>query len=145
MPEQSGQNGVSDREDAAIARVGEELPAAATARSFGSMPLRESAPAAFAELVAAYGALLDQAVEHRAYRVETRGADAIRALSDRLGFLWARPRDLVQIHTAALATKDSAGTSPRASAYRDEGRILLLEIMGGLVMHYRRLSLGQGT
>lgn len=128
--------------DAAVARVGHvELPE--TAASYGAAALRVAAPAAFAELVEAYGALLDRALEHRAYRVQSIGADPVRALADRLGFFWARPRDLVEVHLAALEAK-AAGAPARADTYAEEGRLLLLELMGGLASHYRKLSLGRG-
>lgn len=132
-------------EEAALARIVGDARLPVTAQSFGAAPLREGSPEAFAELVNMYGDALDAALEQRAYRVDGERGVAIRALVERLGFLWARPRDLVEIHSAAVDLRARASAAAKAGAYAEEGRLLLLEIMGSLCTHYRKLSLGRGT
>jgi hypothetical protein len=73
------------------------------------------------------------------------GGLPLRALGERLGFLRAGPRDAVEVHMAALASRAAGASAAKAGAYSEEGRISLLGVMGGLVSHHRRLSLGQGA
>ncbi|NTU79725.1 MAG: response regulator, partial [Chloroflexales bacterium] len=68
----------------------------------GAPPISERALETFVGLVASYAEILDQAVEQRHSRVEMRRSEHSRALGERLGTLWAGPRDIVEIHTAAL-------------------------------------------
>jgi hypothetical protein len=63
-------------------------------------------------------------------------------IADRLGFLRAGPRDVVDIHITALKEKSSGATPQKNKAYAEEGRIKVLELMGLLVSYYRNRSLG---
>jgi PAS domain S-box-containing protein len=132
----------AEREAGAFSRIAEGKSATVTATAYGAAPLHQAAPEAFAGLVARYEELLDRALEQRAYRVDAGVSEGLRALVEPLGFLFARPRDLVEIHTRAVASR-TRGASPRkAAVYAEEGRLLLLELMGHLASHYRRRSLG---
>jgi DNA-binding response OmpR family regulator len=115
--------------------------AAVAAQSLGLTPLRESLPDLFDELVQHYGDLLDQALEQRVYKVNYQLAESLRALGDQLGFIKAGPRDVVQIHHAALLIKAANVTVSKARAYIEEGRMLILELMGNLVSYYRNYTL----
>jgi DNA-binding response OmpR family regulator len=114
---------------------------AVAAQSLGLTPLRESLPDLFDELVQHYGDLLDQALEQRVYKVNYQLAESLRALGDQLGFIKAGPRDVVQIHHAALLIKAANVTVSKARAYIEEGRMLILELMGNLVSYYRNYTL----
>jgi response regulator RpfG family c-di-GMP phosphodiesterase len=111
------------------------------AQSLGLTPLRESLPDLFDELVQHYGDLLDQALEQRVYKVNYQLAESLRALGDQLGFIKAGPRDVVQIHHDALLKKAANVTVSKARAYIEEGRMLMLELMGNLVSYYRNYTL----
>jgi DNA-binding response OmpR family regulator len=115
--------------------------AAVAAQSLGLTSLRESLPDLFDELVQHYGDLLDQALEQRVYKVNYQLAESLRALGDQLGFIKAGPRDVVQIHHAALLIKAANVTVSKARAYIEEGRMLILELMGNLVSYYRNYTL----
>lgn len=111
-----------------------------TERSFGAAPLRQSMPADFDAAIRGYAELLDRAFEarivHTAYDTQEHAA----AIADRLGMLGAGPRDVVELHKTAIALS-LVGKPPRkARAYANEGRILLLQVMGHLVSFYRNLS-----
>jgi DNA-binding response OmpR family regulator len=114
---------------------------AAAARSLGLTPLRESLPDLFDELVQHYGELLDLALEQRVYKVNYQLSENLRALGDQLGFIKAGPRDVVQIHHAALLKKAANVTVSKSRAYIEEGRLLILELMGNLVSYYRNYTL----
>jgi DNA-binding response OmpR family regulator len=115
--------------------------AAVAAQSFGLTPLREGLPNLFDELVQHYGELLDLALEQRVYKVNYQLSESLRALGDQLGFIKAGPRDVVQIHRAALLKKAANVTVSKSRAYLEEGRLLILELMGNLVSYYRNYAL----
>lgn len=103
----------------------------------GDAPLSQSLPAMFADLVATYAQILDGAVEQRGFGPSTRVSDQLRTLSERLGTLWAGPRDVVEIHTSALKARLADAPPARIAVYVEEARLLLPELMGNLVVFYR--------
>jgi len=125
------------RELRSLEQLSAPRAATVTAQVFGVEPLSKGLPEAFEELVQRYVQLLDLAVDQRAYKVDHRLSDALRAVADDLGFLNAGPRDVVELHTAALKQR-IAGVPPlKAQAYIDEARVMVLEVMGHLVAYYR--------
>lgn len=112
-----------------------------TARMFGVELLRESLPEIFAELVQTDSSLLDLALEKKAYKVDY-DSEQLRTLANKLGFLKASPRDVVEIHTFTLKEKNRDVTLAKAQAYVSEGRILVLELMGYLTSFYRKYYIG---
>ena len=68
------------------------------------------------------------------------GEDGLRELADNLGFMKATPRDIVDIHCTAIVNKTNV-VSKRMKRYQSEGKMLLIELMGYLVSHYRKYSL----
>ncbi|MDX2194383.1 MAG: PAS domain-containing protein [Gemmatimonadales bacterium] len=115
---------------------------AATARAFGAVALREAAPVAFADLAERYGALIDAAVDARAFGGRERVAHDLRLLADELGFMGARPRDAVELHREALAHRMASLSSARAQALIEEGRLVALEVVGNLASYYRARAVG---
>lgn len=100
-------------------------------------PFREAAPQLFRDWVREYEEILEQALEQRAYRVENNLSRRLRELAERMGFIGAGPRDVVDLHTRAIQTKTKAVPTGRAYTYIEEGRLLLVELMGDLVTYYR--------
>lgn len=113
-----------------------------TARMFGAQPLRESVADIFDELVEHYCQLLDLALEQKAYKVEHNISEQLRSIADKLGFLKASPRDVVDIHTKSLRLKNQTATLAKTQAYVEEGRLMLLELMGYLTSYYRKYYIG---
>ncbi|WP_245927205.1 response regulator [Aphanothece hegewaldii] len=113
-----------------------------TARMFGAELLRQSVPELFGELVQTYGNLLDLALEKKAYKVDYDISEQLRTLANKLGFLKASPRDVVEIHTITLKEKNQDVTLAKAQAYVSEGRIMVLELMGHLASFYRKYYIG---
>ena len=109
-----------------------------TARFLGITSLKKYAPDAYKSIATRYGDLLDHSIEKRIYRVEYNISDHLRSLSEDLGFLKAGPRDVIEIHTGVLEEKCRGATPPKTQAYVEEGRIILLELMGDIVMFYRK-------
>ncbi len=116
-----------------------------TARMFGVQAVRESVPDIFNEMVQTYGDLLDLALEQKAYKVEHNISERLRVLADKLGFLKASPRDIIDIHTTTLREKNQDVTLAKAQAYVSEGRLMVLELMGYLASFYRKYYIGLST
>jgi PAS domain-containing protein len=114
----------------------------ATTSMFGTISLHKSAPHVFDELLQRYETIMEQAVEQRAYKVDYSLSEDLRVIAERLGFLKASPRDVVEIHSQVLQTKSRRVNPLKAQAYTEEGRLMVLELMGYLASYYRSQSLG---
>ncbi|MFO8032109.1 MAG: MEDS domain-containing protein [Desulfohalobiaceae bacterium] len=107
-----------------------------TTSSLGLKALRENHPQEFQSCVQSLQDLLDQAMHKNIYKVQQDLSGQLRGLAKRLGRLHAGPKDLVQAYIQVLQEK-TRNMSPKMSrAYTDEGRLLLLEIMGYLAAYY---------
>ncbi len=127
-----------ERELHSMERLSAPLPAAHTAEIFSASPLRKASPDTFQQAVADYRRLLDRALERRLFRVDNGFSEELRGLGERLGFLRAGPRDVIEIHTSALRLAIDGETRARARAYLEESRLAVLELMGHLTSFYRR-------
>jgi PAS domain S-box-containing protein len=112
-----------------------------TAESFGLLPLSESLHETFQELTRQYSHLLDLALEEKSFKVDHHLGEALRALAHRLGFLGADPHDVVLLHSEALKQKSVSESYFKIRAYFDEGRLIVLQLMGYLVAYYRSHSI----
>lgn len=107
-------------------------------------PLFEAVPSYFASLVSNYGQLLEMALERRIYRDKNAAyTEQLRRLAQELGHQRASPKDLVRLHSRALQKRtENEAQSLRHQAYIEEGRLLLLELMGYIIEYYRAPSSG---
>jgi PAS domain S-box-containing protein len=126
-----------ERELRSLERLSASPSTAVTAQPLDVAPLRESMPDAFNELVKRYGELMNLALEQRAYKVEHNISEQLRSLAERLGLLRAGPRDIVEIHSNTLKGQTKVVTPQKAQAYVEEGRLMVLELMGYLASYYR--------
>jgi FixJ family two-component response regulator len=131
-----------ERELRILDQMSRSVPVPVTAGRFGAAPLRESLPDVFDDLLAGYAELIELAFEQRIYKVDRLVSEALRRLADRLGALRAGPRDVVELHTVGMRRRLATATAEQAEAYAEEGRLLVLELMGHLVSYYRGFSLG---
>lgn len=111
-------------------------PAGIAARIYDTGPMREANPGLFRELVERIAALLDLRLERRAYKVR-RSEPPLADIAATLGRHGAGPRDVVEVYRAALERRTNRGASRRTHAYLEEGRLLVLELMGDLAAFYR--------
>ena len=135
--EQVRQREQQEKELRSIERLSRASGTVVTAQTFGVAPLRIGLSDVFNELVQHYGDLMDLALERRAYKVEHNISAELRSLAERVGFLKAGPRDVVEIHTTALKEKSSEAATQKVQGYIEEGRLMVLELMGYLVSYYR--------
>ncbi|MBV8719486.1 MAG: response regulator [Chloroflexi bacterium] len=117
-------------------------PTPITAQRFGVLPLRDSAPEAFKRLRQTYTEILGLALDQRVYKVEHRTSQALHDLADELGALSAGPRDVIDLHVQALKERMAHASRDQTSALAEEGRLLVLELMGDMVTYYRSYTLG---
>jgi hypothetical protein len=111
--------------------------ASVTARLYGATSLQQSAPDVFSKLVGELRQILVQSLEQRAFKVDHHVSDALRSLGDRLGFLNVMPRDVIEIYSVALESESRAASERKVKAYVEEGRLVVLQLMGHLVSYYR--------
>jgi hypothetical protein len=100
--------------------------------------LKELFPDAFGRLVAQYRLMLDAAARDRQWAAGPESSDAVAAVARELRQLVARPRDVVDVHSAALRISIREGSRRDVRGVLEEGRILVLRVMGHLLDQYRR-------
>lgn len=108
-----------------------------TKQAFGIRSLKQVDPSVFSDLVYRYSELLDLALDQRTYRVDHDLTDKIQEISNELGFYSCSPRDVIELHTESMQLRLSEKTPKKSQAYVEEGRLLLLKLMGHLVLFYR--------
>ncbi len=93
-----------------------------------------------ADAVKEFQLLLQKLVEEKGFQSGNDSRIEIRQFSQRLCERWATARDVVEMYSSAL--NSSAKTAPpRAKRlFVDEGRLLLVEILGNLASQYREQS-----
>ncbi|PZD74252.1 Regulatory protein LuxO [Acaryochloris thomasi RCC1774] len=109
-----------------------------TAMLYNSASLKASFPDEFQQMVQQYGRLMDLALEKRMFQLGSSLSDQLQAVAENLAFYQVGPRDVIEIHTAAVQTKTADSPSEKTTAYLEESRFLVLELMGYLVAYYRR-------
>ncbi len=136
---------VSARErDKALARTeGLMTPTtAATAGSYGEYLIRETRPDVYELLVDEYKSLIVGAVERQMYQDVPALKSRTRAIADRFGTLRAAPRDVIDVHAAAIKAASGDANRVRRSAMSIEAQFLVLEVMGYLALYYRTFMSG---
>jgi DNA-binding response OmpR family regulator len=109
-----------------------------TEQLLGLKSLHEHSSDTFQRFTKDFGKIMDKAFETRAYKVDFDLTAELRALADDLGFSFANPQDVVEIYSTALKEKMQPATYEASQVYLEEGRILLLKIMGYLLSFYRK-------
>ena len=108
----------------------------------GGIRLADSFPGEVAAAEKTYAELTLHRLEERGLHVDYRVATRARKLSWDLGRLRARPRDLVEIHLAAVRELTEGKGAPRRAALTRAAESLLVETMGQLATYYRTQQLG---
>jgi response regulator RpfG family c-di-GMP phosphodiesterase len=135
-------SGRAERELRAFETMSSGAPVPVTAQRFGVLPLRDGLPVEFDRLSHVYAEILGLALEQRAFKVDHKISEALHDLAAQLGTLLVGPRDVVDLHVAALKQRMAQATPDEASALAEEGRLLVLELMGHVLTYYRGYRLG---
>ena len=131
------------RELRSLERISAPPATATTAETYGLVPLHQASPHVFRQLVHHYSDLMELALEKQVFKVEHDISGKLCAIADELGAFKAGPRDVVEIHSSALKGKSSEASHTKTQAYAEEGRIMVLELMGHLVSYYRTYAPGR--
>lgn len=131
------QQGRQDREMDSLEAISSRTVPSVAAAIYGKIPVRESNPAVFGALVSRYGQALHQALEQRTYRVQDTLDDDLREIAQRLRFQNAGPRDVLDIHVAAIKAEMRRAKGASATFLLEESRALVLRLMGNLLSLYR--------
>ncbi len=94
------------------------------------------------EIVTEYARILAVALEEQAFRGVSQVSRDLRSLASVLGFFGAGPRDIVELHSRCLRQQLTVLDHARAAPAVEEGRVLVLQLMGRLVTYYRERSIG---
>ncbi len=123
-------------------RILAEMTNSTSSSTQAPRPLFDTVPAYFANLVASYGELLEMALERRIYSDKSVNfTERLKKLAHELGHQRASPKDLVKLHSRALQKRtEQEGQTLKHQAYIEEGRLLLLELMGYIIEYYRAPS-----
>jgi DNA-binding response OmpR family regulator len=112
-------------------------------RSLGRVTLAETYPEAFAAAVAEYSQLVPSRLEERGLHVDYQVSSRTRAVAWDIGHLRATPRDVVDVHLAAVRALTEGKARNRANALFRSGESLLTETLGHLAAFYRAQALGR--
>lgn len=104
---------------------------------------RDSDPALFEELLTDYQGLIEQTAAGQVFRLRPGEERSARPLAERLGFMGAGPRDVIELHTEALRRLSQRISPTQERHIALEGRIVVLELMGYLAGYYRRYYLSR--
>ena len=126
-----------DRELSALQRIGDSFRSAADLPLSVSAPLSETQPGTFVDLVDQYEEAMDLALEPPSDEGTRRVSTMLRQLAQRLGCVGAGPDDVVRVHTATLERQADAKPPRKGLTHGQEGRLLVLELMGHLAAFYR--------
>ena len=113
-----------------------------TADSYGQKPIAKQNPEKFEQLVTEFTDIIDRRIETLTYRIEKDYTKQLQILGERIGIMKGKPRDVIDIYTGVLTKKVKEVSSAKIKVYRDEGRLLVLELMGHLASFYRKYYTG---
>ncbi|MFL6138694.1 MAG: response regulator [Frankiaceae bacterium] len=91
-----------------------------------------------------YADALDVAVDRAPYRGSGH-RNLLGELAEELGARGATPRDVLDLHVQVMDDKYGQTHPDRRSAYLDEARVALIEVLGRLASYYRDRYLSSGT
>jgi DNA-binding response OmpR family regulator len=131
------------REIQSFERLSEPPDTHVSAGIYAGLSLREESPAEFSRMVDWYREVLHLAFEQRIYKTANATSSALREIAQQAGYRRGGPRDVVEIHTEALKSAIASMPLEKSRAYIEEGRLLVLELMGYLAAYYRSYYTGQ--
>lgn len=115
-----------------------------TADSLGLTSIKAGLPDIFESLLDDYQRLMEGILKEKIFGENKELEKEKKAFINKLGFLQASPRDLMEIHSQVLEKLCNKVQEEKVFFYVHEGRILALEIMGYLASYYRKHCTGYG-
>jgi hypothetical protein len=124
-----------------VSAVGEK-PLPVTSRTYLASDFSDQNPEKFEEFVQTYGKLIDDALDEASHRMIGSYRDSLAAFADSIGMLNLGPRDIIDIHKEVIHRKTRNANRTRMQAYINEGRLLLVQLMGNVLTFYRSFFWG---
>lgn len=112
------------------------LPAESASSSSDSIAFADQDT--FESLAHGYGEILERAVENLILQSDHPVGEQLRALADDLGTRFASARDVAVLHSVTLTKKTQKMPPMKSKALIEEGRFVVLELMGNLTTFYRK-------
>jgi DNA-binding response OmpR family regulator len=106
----------------------------------GIKSLREYSPTTFNEFSAEISTILEKTVEAKMYKTNYDISTILRDFADKLGYSFAGPQDVVELYSVTLKEKMKSSSYEASQVYLEEGRLLILMLMGYLVAFYRKYA-----
>ena len=104
----------------------------------GGRGMRSARVEDFARLARFFTDIVLDGLQQQAYKVDRNTTGRLRQLTTELAELGAGPRDVIDVYEETLSLlRQESMPKKRFLACVTEGRLLLLELMGNLVAHYR--------
>lgn len=126
-----------EREMVSLESISSQPVTSVTATLYGKLPVRETNQAIFGSLVSRYCQILNRAVEQRTYRIDHTLDDDLREIAQRLRFQNGGPRDVLDIHLAAIKVELRRAAGTNTTLLVEESRSVVLQLMGNLLSLYR--------
>lgn len=134
---------IYERERRGLARIVQPRMSIA-AQMLGESPLRKASRDRFYSLVGEFISICQRAIQEREHETEAaHQREALHTLARTLADLRVGPGDVVDIYQEALQSWQADGTA-RASATREEARLMLIALLGYVLAAYR-LYVGPGS
>lgn len=126
-----------EREQHAMERLAAPQTTSVTACLYGRAPLQEVLPEVFEHMVDRYARLLTKALDRRILKTQGSPDGELRRMAEEMGSMSAGPRDVLDVHLQGLRRRCEAQPPQKAKALTEEGRFLVIELMGYLASFYR--------
>ncbi len=109
-----------------------------TTEFVGIKSFKDSLPETFSEAVNLFEEVLELSMQKRIFRTEADISEKLHMIADEIGFFKGGPKDVMDIYNTSMAKKTQSTTREKNQIYFEEGRLLVLQLMGYLAMYYRR-------
>lgn len=117
---------------------GSSSTSSVTSAAYGQGTLNQMKGEYYNEFVEKYKELLKMYMDSQTYKVDYDREELIQRYVNSLGFVKARPKDIIGIHSKAIKEYIQGMSRQQQSALMTESRLLILEVMGYLASYYRK-------
>lgn len=113
-----------------------------TSEIYGIKKLRERQPKSFHELVQYFETLVDLKIEDLIYVRDENISEKLQFMAKKLSVVKADPQDIIEIFSIVVKKKINNKNPKKDQIYLEEGRLLLIKLMGNLISIYRNYAMG---